>query len=346
MSETTQQAPAAEAKAGPFSAATVSENRAPAIQVHDLRFNYGDFEAVKGISFEVAPGELFALLGTNGAGKTTTIEVLEGFRRPAKGEVWVLGLDPGGHPAPLRARVNAVLQHSGTYPELSVAETIDLARDLTPRPRPRAEVLEFVDLAEKAATRAGRLSGGERRRLDLALAIVTRPEVMFLDEPTTGMDPEARRATWEVMNRLRSEGTSILLTTHYLEEAERLADRLAIMHHGEIRVRGTLEEVVTSRGDGIAFRLPDAVHTEDLPVLPGEARAEAEVRSGEPWVQYRVHGENDAEERAHHALTVLLRWAEDAGVTLQNLEVRSASLEDVFLSVADGSALAEMGEQR
>jgi ABC-2 type transport system ATP-binding protein len=341
MSKTTQQTTSPpEAKSGP-----ASENRASAIQVRDLRFNYGDFEAVKGISFEAAQGELFALLGTNGAGKTTTIEVLEGFRRPAHGEVRVLGLDPAGHPAPLRARVNAVLQYSGTYPELSVAETVDLARDLAPAPRPRAEVLDMVDLADKAEIRAGRLSGGEKRRLDLALSIVTRPEVLFLDEPTTGMDPEARRGTWEIVNRLRSEGTSILLTTHYLDEAERLADRLAIMHHGEIRVGGTLEEVVASRGDGIAFRLPDSVRTEDLPVLPGEARARTGVHGGAPWVQYRVHGENGAEGRAHHALAVLLRWAEEAGVTLQNLEVRSASLEEVFLGVADGTALVEMGAQ-
>lgn len=316
---------------------------APAISVRDLRFSYGDFEAVKGVSFEVAPGRLFALLGTNGAGKTTTIETLEGFRRPSGGEVRVLGTDPYGQPAQLRGRVNAVLQHSGVFGELTVNETIDLARDLAADPRSRDEALELANLADKAKVAVRQLSGGQKRRLDLALAILTRPEVLFLDEPTTGMDPEARRDTWEVLARVAAEDTAILLTTHYLEEAERLADRLAIMHSGETRIEGTLSEVLADWGDRIGFRLPDHVRAEDLPILPDAAFA-VEVHGGQPWVRYTVRGEDAyADGRAHRAMVPLLDWAERSRVVLERLEVRTASLEDVFLGVADGTALAEMG---
>ncbi|GAA1983739.1 ABC transporter ATP-binding protein [Nocardiopsis rhodophaea] len=307
-----------------------------AVSVRDLRQSYGDFEAVKGISFDVVPGELFALLGTNGAGKTTTIETLEGFRRPTSGTVRVFGSDPYGQPPALRERTNAVLQHSGLFGELTVAETIDLSRDLCADPLGRDEVLALTGLADKARVAVRQLSGGQKRRLDLGLAVLTRPEVLFLDEPTTGMDPEARRETWTLIADLVADGVAVLLTTHYLEEAERLADRLAIMHRGEVKVAGTLREVVVGHGDRIAFRLPADVRFDDLPGLPG-ATAEVEMRQEEAWVSYTVRGE-DTEGRAHGALAPLLAWADVHSTTLHRLEVRSASLEDVFLSVADGAA--------
>ncbi|GAA4940133.1 ABC transporter ATP-binding protein [Streptomonospora halophila] len=308
----------------------------PAISVRDLRQSYGDFEAVRGVSFDVRPGELFALLGTNGAGKTTTVETLEGFRRPSAGTVRVLGADPYGQPPGLRDRVDAVLQHSGLFPELTTAETIDLSRDLAADPMDRAEVLELTGLTEKAGVQVRQLSGGQKRRLDLGLAVLSRPEVLFLDEPTTGMDPEARRATWTLIGDLVRRGTAVLLTTHHLEEAEHLAGRLAIMHRGEFRAEGALHDVVVEWGDRIAFRMPADVRFEDLPELPG-ATAAAEVRGGDAWVRYTVRGD-DADGRAHRAMEPLLDWARERGTSLGRLELRSASLEDVFLSVAEGAS--------
>ncbi|KII00443.1 ABC transporter ATPase [Streptomonospora alba] len=314
-----------------------------AISVRDLRQSYGDFEAVRGISFEVERGELFALLGTNGAGKTTTVETLEGFRRPTAGSVRVLGADPYGQPPELRGRVDAVLQHSGLFPELTTAETVDLSRDLAADPMDRDAVLELTGLTDKAGVQVRQLSGGQKRRLDLGLAVLSRPEALFLDEPTTGMDPEARRATWETIAGLVREGMAILLTTHYLEEAERLADRLAIMHRGETRAEGTVRDVVLRWGDRIAFRMPAGVRVEDLPELPG-ATAAAEIRRGEAWVCYTVRGD-DADGRAHRAMEPLLEWARRSGTALERLELRSASLEDVFLSVAEGAAEVVSGGQ-
>ncbi|KUP96382.1 ABC transporter ATP-binding protein [Thermobifida cellulosilytica] len=321
---------------------TTQHDESVAISVRDLRQSYGSFEAVRGVSFTVSPGELFALLGTNGAGKTTTIETVVGFRRPTGGSVRVFGLDPFGQPAQLRPRVNAVLQRSGVFEELTVAETVELARDLAADPMGTAEVLAAVNLAEKAGIAVRRLSGGERRRLDLGLAILTRPEVLFLDEPTTGMDPEMRRETWQIIKDQVENGTAVVLTTHYLEEAERLADRLAIMHRGEVRVSGTLGEVVSAWGDRIGFRLPDNLRSQDLPRLP-DAEAALDVRGGDPWAVYTVTGPDTAR-RTHRALAALFSWADEHFLTLERLEARPASLEDVFLSVAQGD-LADLPER-
>ncbi|MGH8908205.1 MAG: ABC transporter ATP-binding protein [Egibacteraceae bacterium] len=315
-----------------------------AISVRDLRQRYGEFEAVRGISFDVAPGQLFALLGTNGAGKTTTIETLEGFRRPASGVVRILDHDPYGQPAELRPRMNAVLQGSGVFGELTVAETVDLAIDLATDPRRRGEVLEMVHLTEEVKVPVRQLSGGQKRRLDLALALVSRPEVLLLDEPTTGMDPEARRFTWDVLSQLVEEGATVLLTTHYLEEAERLAERLAIMHHGEIKVDGALSDVLVGWGDRIGFRLPDQVRADLLPRLPTATHA-VEVREGRPRVSYIITGEDTAG-RAHHAMGSLMAWADRHRLTLERLEARSASLEDVFLSIANDDGITDLGSTR
>ena len=313
----------------------------PAASVRDYHQSYGDFEAVKGVSFDVWPGELYALLGTNGAGKTTTIETLEGFRRPTSGTVRVFGLDPYKQPRALRQRANAVLQNSGTFTELTVNETIDLARRMTANPRDRDEVLEQVGLTDKAKVKVRQLSGGQKRRVDLALAIVGRPEMLFLDEPTTGMDPEARRDTWQVVSGLVETGTAVLLTTHYLEEAERLAARLGVMHRGEMKVEGVLSDVLTGWGDRIGFHLPAQIRTAELPRLP-DSEVAVQPRDNHLWVTYTVRG-SDTAQRAHRAMHHLMEWAAREQVALDRLVLRSASLEDVFLNIADGSEVAGMG---
>ncbi|MBO4209616.1 ABC transporter ATP-binding protein [Micromonospora echinofusca] len=294
-----------------------------AITVRDLHQRYGDFEAVRGISFEVQPGELFALLGTNGAGKTTTIEVLEGFRTPASGSVRVLGLDPHADRARLRARTGVMLQDGGFVGDLTVAETVRFWRDVLPRrPQTVDEALARVDLADKAKVPVRQLSGGQKRRLDLALATLARPEVLFLDEPTTGMDPEARRSTWSTIHELVDDGTTVVLTTHYLEEAERLADRIAIMHGGRISATGTIASVVAERGSRVRFLAPEGVH---LPVLDGISATTGDL------AEYHLGADPAA---AQDRLRRLLDWADTNRLVLDRFEVRSASLEDVFLEIA------------
>jgi ABC-2 type transport system ATP-binding protein len=308
-----------------------------AIEVADLRQRYGDFEAVRGVSFDVRRGELFALLGTNGAGKTTTLETLEGYRSAHAGTVRVLGHDPHNERSKVRHDMGVMLQEGGFFSDLNVAETIDLWRDLTPRRRDRAEVLELTGLQDKQKVRVRQLSGGQKRRLDLALAIVGRPEVLFLDEPTTGMDPEARRATWQVIRDLVADGTTVLLTTHYLEEAEQLADRLAIMHHGRIEVAGTVGEVLAGHGDRIGFHVPAQVPVVELPALPllsptlsgGGVEAQVAVSRGQTVATYTLTEAAGLQ----RALGELLSWADERDLTLAGLQVRSASLEDVFLHV-------------
>ncbi|MEU4404876.1 ABC transporter ATP-binding protein [Streptosporangium sp. NPDC023963] len=341
------------------------------IEVGGLRQAYGDFEAVRGVSFAVPRGELFALLGTNGAGKTTTVEVLEGFRAPTGGSVRVLGLDPVRQRRRLRPRVGIMLQEGGFLGDLTVAETVGLWKGLsqdagrgdTParlsgassflgRHRGTdpgtADALETAGLGKKARTRVRQLSGGQRRRLDLALAVISRPEVLFLDEPTTGMDPEARRATWKVIEDLRAGGTTVLLTTHYLEEAERLANRLAIMHEGRIHLQGTVEEVVAGSGDRISFRLPGISWAfGDLPALDGVAPVL--TYGGDTEVAYTLTGAR-AEARAHTAVRQLLAWADTRGETLERLAVRRGTLEDAFMRVAgetsDGEGAGAAGAIR
>ncbi|REE99638.1 ABC transporter ATP-binding protein [Thermomonospora umbrina] len=308
------------------------------IDVTGLHQRYGGFEAVRGLSLRVRRGELFALLGTNGAGKTTAMETIEGFRPAAAGTVRVLGRDPYRERRAVRAQAGVMLQEGGLFPDLTVAETVDLWRDLVPRPRPRAEVLEQVALADKAGVRARQLSGGQRRRLDLALAIVGRPRVLFLDEPTTGMDPEARRATWRTVRDLVADGATVLLTTHYLEEAEQLADRLAIMHRGVVEVAGTVAEVLAGHGDRISFRVPSRVPVTELP-RPAGTPPRVAVSGGAPVATYTLSGPNGPGVQA--ALRELLDWADVERLELAGLEARSASLEDVFLRVAGHPAVEE-----
>ncbi|MCS0601576.1 ABC transporter ATP-binding protein [Streptomyces sp. LP11] len=296
------------------------------IEVTDLRRVYGGgFEAVRGISFSVAPGEIFALLGTNGAGKTSTVELLEGLAEPAGGRIRVLGHDPYRERAAVRPRTGVMLQEGGFPAELTVAETARMWAGCTSGARPEAEALGLVGLADKHAVRVKQLSGGERRRLDLALALLGRPEVLFLDEPTTGLDAEGRRATWELVRELRDAGTTVLLTTHYLEEAEDLADRLAILHEGRIAASGTPAEVTAGRPSRMSFELPEGYFLGDLPPL-----AHLGVRAHETDGRL-VHLSTTELQRT---ATAVLTWADRSGVPLHRLDVRSASLEEAFLGIA------------
>src|SRR6187399_1538660 len=227
---------------------------AQAIVVSDLTKSYGDVEALRGISFEVAEGEVFGLLGPNGAGKTTAVEILEGYRRRDGGEAAVLGLDPGTAPRELRERIGVVLQQSELSPLLTVRETHRMFAGYYANPQDVDEVIEVVGLTEKRDARVKSLSGGQKRRLDLGVALVGSPELVFLDEPTTGFDPAARRAAWELIRSLRSLGTTIFLTTHYLDEAQQLADRVAVLRDGLIVRQGKPSDLTASAGVQIRYR--------------------------------------------------------------------------------------------
>lgn len=303
------------------------------IDVTDLRRVYGGgFEAVRGISFSVGRGELFALLGTNGAGKTSTVELLEGLAAPAAGRVRVLGHDPYTERAAVRPRIGVMLQEGGFPAELTVAETARMWAGCTSGARPVDEALEIVGIAKRSGVRVKQLSGGEKRRLDLAMALLGRPEVLFLDEPTTGLDAEGRRETWKLVRELRDSGTTVLLTTHYLEEAEELADRLAILHEGRIAAEGRVADVVASQPSHISFELPDGYFVGDLPPL-----AELGV-SGHETVGRRIRLRTDELQRA---ATGLLLWARDARVELGGLDVRAATLEEAFLRIAKDAQRGE-----
>ncbi len=296
------------------------------IEVTDLRRVYGGgFEAVRGITFSVRRGEVFALLGTNGAGKTSTVELLEGLARPAGGRVRVLGHDPHAERDVVRPRTGVMLQEGGFPSELTVTETARMWAGCVSGARPPREALALVGLERRAGVRVKQLSGGERRRLDLALALLGRPEVLFLDEPTTGLDAEGRRETWELVRALRDGGTTVLLTTHYLEEAEGLADRLAILHEGRIAAAGTPAEVTAAQPSRISFELPDGYFVGDLPSL-GELGVVGHEVDGRV-VRLRTR---DLQRTA----TGVLVWARRAEVELRRLDVRSASLEEAFLRIA------------
>jgi ABC-2 type transport system ATP-binding protein len=296
----------------------------PVIRVEGLRKVYGEVVAVDGISFEVWRGEVFGLLGPNGAGKTTTVEVLEGLRVPDGGAVSVLGVDAIRAPDALKPRIGVSLQTAALYPRLTVTELLDLFSSFYPRSRPTDELIELMDLGEKRATRSQDLSGGQRQRLSVALALVGDPEMVFLDEPTTGMDPAARRALWDVVTGLRSEGRSVLLTTHYMEEAEVLCDRLAIMDHGKILELGTVRELVDRRFHERAVRF-DAIDGLDdgrlgaLPAVSSVTREDGEV------VLYTRD--------VPATIGAVLATADELGVEATNLAVRRATLEDVFLAL-------------
>jgi ABC-2 type transport system ATP-binding protein len=296
-----------------------------AVKVAGLRKDYGSVRALDDLSFSVSRGEVFALLGPNGAGKTTTIEILEGFRRRDSGAAQVLGLDPADRRTQrmLRSRMGVVLQELAVEPFLSVRQVLCRNAGFYPSPRPVEEVLELIGLAGKANARVKTLSGGQQRRLDVGLGIVGNPELLFLDEPTTGLDPAGRRASWELVGSLASAGTTVILTTHYMEEAEELADRVAIIAKGRIVAAGAPDQI-GGRDVGAAtirFRLPTDVLASSLPVEHNDGGDSSIV----------VH--TDDEVRTLHDLT---GWALQGGVELLGLTVSRTTLEDVYLRLTDG----------
>jgi ABC-2 type transport system ATP-binding protein len=292
------------------------------VEVHGLRKRYGELEAVRGVDLHVERGEVFALLGPNGAGKTTIVEILEGFRPRTEGEVRVLGHDPAAGETALKERVGIVLQSTGVDPFLTVRETVELYRAAYPRPRAVADVIEIVGLVEKAGTRVGRLSGGQRRRLDVAVALAGDPDLLFLDEPTTGFDPAARRSAWELVRGLAAVGTTVFLTTHLMDEAQALADRVAVITRGEIVAEGppaTLggRDRMLAR---IRYRLPDGV-----PAVPAWGQETL------PDGSFLLRAE-DPTEMAHE----VTGWALDRGFSFEVFEVTQPSLEDVYLDLTGG----------
>jgi ABC-2 type transport system ATP-binding protein len=293
-----------------------------AITVEGLRKSYGPVDAVSGVSFEVEEGEVFALLGPNGAGKTTTVEVLEGFRARDGGRVEVLGIDPGERAGErlIRVRTGVVLQELAVEPFLTVHEVLTRNAGYYPAPRPVDEVIALVGLEDKAATRVKHLSGGQQRRLDLGLGIIGNPELIFMDEPTTGFDPSARRGAWELVRLLTRGGTTVLLTTHYMDEAEALADRVAVVAHGRVVAQGDPTSL-GGRDVGeatVRFRLPPGTSPTDLPLQPTRVDGDmVEVRTTD-------------EVRALHELT---GWALARGADLAGLTVTRMTLEDVYLQL-------------
>jgi len=297
----------------------------PAVSVEHLRKAYGDNLAVRDVSFEVQKGEVFALLGPNGAGKTTCVEILEGFRDRSSGRVETLGVDPADHATQrwLRTRIGVVLQELAVEPYYTVRQVLTRNAGYYPNPRPVPEVIELIGLRERADDRIKRLSGGQQRRLDVGLGIIGNPELLFLDEPTTGLDPSGRRETWELIHRLAAAGTTVMLTTHYMDEVEALADRVAVLYGQEIVAEGTPSSL-GGRDLGavtIRFRLPDGVTVESLPV-PAVPADDGHVA---------VH--TDDEVRVLHELT---GWALAHGLPLVGLSVLRTSLEDVYLGLTRG----------
>jgi len=304
------------------------------IRVRGLRKTYPGVEALRGIDLDVHAGEVVALLGPNGAGKTTALEILEGYRSRSGGEVTVLGADPVHRDPGLLARVGICLQATGIERYLTAAEVLTLYGGYYPRPRPAGELLDRVGLTAQADTRVRRLSGGQRRRLDLALALVGDPELLFLDEPTTGFDPEARRQAWELVRTLVGRGRTVLLSTHFMDEAQALADRLVVIVDGSIVAQGTADQVIGDRAGGsvVRFRLPAGA-----PTLPSALAAD--VRPGRDDVLEIATSQPTS---LLHALT---GWAMEAGIELADLTLSRPSLEDAYLQlVAEQAPAARAGD--
>jgi ABC-2 type transport system ATP-binding protein len=299
-----------------------------AISVRGLRKSYGDREVVRGIDLEVSLGEVFGFLGPNGAGKTTTVEILEGYRSRDAGDVSVLGVDPAHPTRTWRNRIGLVLQDSELSPLLTVRETLTMFSTFYDEPRPIEEVIELVGLQGREGERVGRLSGGQRRRADVAIALVGDPDLIFLDEPTTGFDPTARREAWQTIDGLKQIGKTIVLTTHYMEEAQHLSDRVAIIRAGEIVAEGKPEELGSgdSMGTVIRFVAPAGIEAATI-----AAEAGAPVRHDGRMIELETRD-------AQRTLLRLITWADRSSVVLAELEVRRPTLEDVFLELTAAGA--------
>ena len=303
----------------------------PVIRVRGLTKRYGDVQAVDGIDFDVAKGEIFGLLGPNGAGKTTTVEILEGLRQPDGGQVSVLGVDVSHDADAIKPRIGVSLQTAALYPKLTVTELIDLFRSFYPTSRSTKEVMDALELGERHDARSQDLSGGQRQRLAVALSLVNDPELVFLDEPTTGLDPAARRSLWDIVEGLKADGRSVLLTTHYMEEAEILCDRLAIMDHGRILEMGTVEQLVSKHFQErtVRFDRLDGLAREELERLPEVTSVKEDTN--EVLMYTKDPG---------RTIGALLDLADSRGLEPQNLGIRRATLEDVFLDLT-GRALRD-----
>jgi ABC-2 type transport system ATP-binding protein len=299
-----------------------------AVAVEHLSKRYGPLEALADVSFEVACGQTVAMLGPNGAGKSTTMELLEGYQAPSGGTARVLGVDPGHAGRAWRARIGLVLQSTSLDLHLTVGEALAAFAGLFPDPRPVGEVLELIDLADEADTRIGQLSGGQQRRVDVGLGIVGRPELLFLDEPTTGLDPEARRRAWAAVQSLTAAGTTVLLTTHYLEEAQQLADRVLVLAGGRILADARPDELRRhSAPTSIRYRLPPGVPTDDLPAALAGA-----VDHGRRELALHTT-------QVTAVLAALTGWAWSHNLDLAGLEVGAPTLEDAYLAlIAEPSA--------
>jgi ABC-2 type transport system ATP-binding protein len=308
-----------------------------AIEARGLRKTYGELQAVRGVDITVRRGEVFCLLGPNGAGKTSVVEILEGYRTASGGEARVLGIPVGGSTTAsreLHERVGIVLQSCGVQPDLTVAELLEMYGRYHRHPRPVDEVLKLVELDAKRDERAGKLSGGQRRRLDLALALIGDPELIFLDEPTTGFDPAARRHAWSAIRSLCKLGKTVFLTTHFMEEAQYLGDRVAVMRAGEIIAEGTPDELGgrDRRPAEIRFTLPEGVALEDLPDVPCERRT-----FESPHVLVLTREPVDA---AH----LITGWALERGMALGSFQIAQPTLEDIYLELTGGEAVEPSSE--
>jgi ABC-2 type transport system ATP-binding protein len=292
------------------------------IEVKGLRKSYGDVEAVQGIDLHVERGEVFALLGPNGAGKTTTVEILEGYRTRTSGEATVLGYDPATGGSEMRRRIGIVLQSTGVDPYLTVRETVELYAGFYPSPRESDEVIDLVGLAEKRTTRVNKLSGGQQRRLDVAVALAGDPELLFLDEPTTGFDPNARRNAWGIVKNLTDIGKTIFLTTHFMDEAQYLANRVAVIAKGEIVSQGTPSSLAgrDRMRTTVSFRLPAGAPTPpDWGQVPGP--------DGHSFLQT-----DDATRTANE----VTGWAIEHGFSFDSFEISQPTLEDVYIELTGG----------